>query len=149
MPRYEFRLATLRRLREIRRDELRGRLAEAYEAVHIVDERMAQLEQEQRHLLEARRRLLLGGRPDVNQLLAAQRYELNLAAQRQTLAGQREQLVAEAETRRLAVVEADRDVRTLDKLDEKQRRAFDQERQAAEVKILDEAAQRKWHREMP
>ena len=140
--RYTFRLETLRRLRSIRRNELRTRLAEAYEALRIVDERAAQLQQEQELVVDARRSLLLGGRLDVNQLIAAQRYELSLSSQRQTLATQREQLAAETESRRLALVEADRDVKALDKLDEKQRSAFEAVGRRAEAKVLDEVAQR-------
>lgn len=139
---YRFRLETLRRLRSIRRNELRSRLAEAYEALRIVDERSAALDAERQTALDARRKLLEAGRLDVNQMLAAQRYELGLAAQQQTLASQRERLVAETESRRLAVVEADSDVRTLDKLDDKQRAAFALVERIAENKTLDETAQR-------
>ena len=127
------------------RDELRARLGEAYDALRIVDERIEHLQNEQRDQIELRRRLLVGGRPDMNALLTAQRYEVTLIAQEKTLAGQRQQLVDEVEKRRLALVEADRELKSLEKLDAKQRKAFQDRQLAAEAKALDEVAQIQRH----
>ena len=59
---------------------------------------------------------------DVNRLLEAQRYELLLKAQSQELAKQAILLAAETERRRQMLVEADREVRVLELLDERHRR---------------------------
>ena len=56
---------------------------------------------------------------DVNGLLTSQRYQLALQAQFRTLAEQAAKLAEEVESRRNAVVEADREVRVLDKLEER------------------------------
>ena len=58
---------------------------------------------------------------DVNRLLEAQRYELLLKAQSQELAKQAMLLAAETERRRQMLVEADREVRVLELLDERHR----------------------------
>src|SRR5688572_26241999 len=121
MARFRFRLQTLRRLREIHRDEQRGRLATAYEAERILAEQRESLAAEGVALTQAQRQLMQHGSLDVNQLLAAQRYQLALEAQSRALAEQAAKLAEEVERRRLALVEADREVRVLDKLEERQR----------------------------
>jgi flagellar export protein FliJ len=84
------------------------------------------------------------GQLDVNQLLAAQRYRLSLEAQSTALAEQAAKVAEEVERRRQALVEADREVRVLDKLEERQRA---QHRAAADLaagKALDEIATMRW-----
>ena len=146
MPRFTFRLQTLRRLREIHRDEVRGRLAEAYEAEQILEERRRQVAHDIVVCAESRRRAMQSGALDVNQLLATQRYELFLQAEGRTLADQAALLAEEVENRRLAVVEADRQVRVLDKLEERRRREFVDAQSRKEAKQLDEVAVTGWAR---
>lgn len=144
MSRFRFRLQTLRRLREIHRDEQRARLATAYEAERILAEQREQVALEIVGLGEARRRLMQQSALDVNQLLASQRYQLTLEAHSRTLAEQAEKLAAEVERRRQAIVEADREVRILDKLEERQRRQHRDAAARAEAKTLDEVATTRW-----
>src|SRR5688572_28135019 len=144
MARFRFRLQTLRRLREIYRDEQRGRLATAFKAERILNERREQVASELVGLSEARRRLMQQGSLDVNQLLASQRYQLSLEAQIRTLAEQAEKLAVEVERRRQALVEADREVRVLDKLEDRQRRQHRDAIARAETKTLDEVATTRW-----
>jgi flagellar FliJ protein len=144
MARFRFRLETLRRLREIHRDEQRSRLATAYEAERILVEQRGALAAESAALAESQRRLMQQGALDVNQLLASQRYQLALEAQSRTLADQAAKLVEEVERRRLAVVEADREVRVLDKLEQRQRRQHREAAERAETKVLDEVAATRW-----
>ena len=140
MPRFRFRLETLRRLREIHRDEMRGRLAEAYAAEKILAEQRSKIDQELGEAAVIQRQLMSGGTLDVNQLLTTQRYQLLLEAQKRVLAEQAARLAVEAENRRLAVVEADRQVRVLDKLEDRKRREHDAARARAEMKQYDEIA---------
>lgn len=141
---FRFRLATLRRLREQHRDELRGRLAEAFQAERILEQQRQELDAETASLRDAQRRMVQNAHPDVNQLLAAERYALLLAGQRTTLAEQARQLAEEVERRRLAVVEADRQVKTLDKLADRKRAEYDLHLQRLDDKLMDEiAGQRK------
>ena len=144
MARFRFRLQTLRRLREIHRDEQRGRLAAAFEAERILTEQRTQLAAEAIALGDAQRHLMRQGVLDVNQLLSVQRYQLTLEAQARTLADQAARLSEEVERRRQSLVEADREVRVLDKLEERQRREHREAADRAETKVLDEVAATRW-----
>ena len=144
MARFNFRLQTLRRLREIHRDEQRGRLATAYEAERILAEQRNALIAETAALVESQRALMQQGALDVNQLLTAQRYQMALEAQIRTLADQAARLAEEVERRRQSLVEADREVRVLDKLEERKRQQHREASQRAETKVLDEVASTRW-----
>jgi flagellar export protein FliJ len=144
MARYRFRLQTLRRLREIARDELRVRLAEAYQAERILADQQSALEAERGELAELQRRMVAGGTVDVNRLLGAQRYQLLLEAQSRTLAEQAARLAEEVERRREALVAGDREVRVLDKLRERGERQHRRTAERAQAKQLDELASNRW-----
>ena len=144
MARFRFRLQTLRRLREIHRDEQRGRLATAFEAERILTEQRDQVDAERATLNASQREMMLQGRLDVNQLLATQRYSLTLEAHARTLADQAAKLSEEVERRRQTLVEADREVRVLDKLEERQRREHREAADRSETKVLDEVAATRW-----
>jgi len=144
MARFRFRLQTLRRLREIHRDEQRARLATAYEAERILAEQRASLVAESIGLADSQRGLMRQGALDVNQLLSYQRYQLALESQSRTLAEQAVKLAEEVERRRQTLVEADREVRVLDKLEERQRQQYREQAQRAETKVLDEVAATHW-----
>jgi flagellar FliJ protein len=148
MPRFRFRLQTLRRLRELTRDELRVRLAEAFQAEQILAEQRAAIAAEAAALVEARR-TMLDGAMDVTRLLESQRYQLALEAQSRVLAEQAMRLTEEVEVRRQAVVEADREVRVLDKLRERRLAQHRHAEQAAEAKRLDEIAATRWEATQP
>jgi flagellar export protein FliJ len=140
MPKYKFRLATLQKLREARRNQERTALAEAFRAEQILAERRAMLSEEQTSLRNMQREAVAQRYLNVNQLLEAQRYELVLKTREQELAQQKELLAVETERRRQAVVEADREVRVLELLDERHRRQHQREQARQEIKQLDEAA---------
>ena len=76
------------------------------------------------------------------QLLETQRYQSVLRAQESTMQGQARLLATEVERRRQAIVEANREVRVLDNLEERQLSAHRQKLLQAEVKELDEIASR-------
>lgn len=144
MAKYTFRLNTLQKVREIHRDQQRSSLAEAFRAEQVLAESRAQLVVEERELRELQRSATDGQYLDVNRLLEAQRYELLLKAQSQELAKQAVLLAAESERRRQTLVEADREVRVLEMLDERHRDAHNRDEQRAETKRLDEAANVRW-----
>ena len=144
MAKYKFRLETLQKVREAQRDLQRASLAEAFRAEQVLAENQAQLVAEERELRELQRSATDGKYLDVNRLLEAQRYELLLKAQGEELAKQAILLAAEAERRRQTLVEADREVRVLELLDERHRRAHDREEQRAETKRLDDVATVRW-----
>jgi flagellar FliJ protein len=144
MARFNFRLQTLRRLREIHRDEQRGRLATAYEAERILAEQRKAVVAETTALVDSRRQLMQQGSLDVTQLLTAQRYQLALEAQNRKLADQAAKLAEEVERRRQSLVEADREVRVLDKLEQRKRQQHREASQRAETKVLDDVATTRW-----
>jgi flagellar FliJ protein len=137
---FRFRLSTLLRLRTAERDERRADLAKALQAEAILREQQQRLTAEQGQLVERSRQLKAPGAADVDALLHAHRYELVLAARRRQLAGQLEQVQAEIERRRQALVEADRQVRVLEKLRERQQTAYAAVQTRHEIKQYDEMA---------
>ena len=147
MATYTFRLNTLQKVREAHRDQQRASLADAFRAEQVLAENRAQLVAEERELRELQRSAIDGKYLDVNRLLEAQRYELLLKAQSQELAKQAILLAAETERRRQTLVEADREVRVLELLDERHHRAHDIDEQRAETKRLDDVATVRWRLE--
>jgi flagellar export protein FliJ len=137
---FHFRLETLLRLRLAERDQRRADLAKAIRAEQMLrgeDEALVR----QQSLAAARgRQLKSPGAADVDSLLQTHRFEVVLASQRRLLATQIAQVQAEAERRRLALVEADRQVRVLEKVRERQAAAYRKEAERREIKQFDETA---------
>jgi flagellar FliJ protein len=144
MAKYKFRLETLQKVREAHRDQQRSALAEAFRAEQVLAENRAQLAAEEIELRQLKRSASDERYLDVNRLLEAQRYELLLRAQAQELEKQAVLLAAETERRRHVLVEADREVRVLELLNERYRRAHYREAERKETKLLDEAATVRW-----
>jgi flagellar export protein FliJ len=142
MAKFQFRLATLQKLREANRDQLRASLAEAYQAQQLLSEQMRAVENEQIQLAASRRSCLQNATLDVNQLLNAQRYAAVLKGQLTTMQQQSELLAQEVEKRRQALVGADQQVRVLEKLHDRQRSLHQAEKDKAETKWMDEIAGR-------
>jgi flagellar protein FliJ len=140
MAKFKFRLAKLLRLREAQRDERRGELAEAYRADEIMEARQREVESGLAELAQMCRRAAAPGPVDVDRLVETQRFEIVLRAQRLYLSQQRETLSAEIERRRGQLVEANREVRVLEKLEDRLRLRHEDEQQRREMKALDETA---------
>lgn len=141
MSKFHFRLATLLRLRESVRDERRQQLAQAYEADDRLRREDESVAAELAALLDWARCTAEPGAVDVDRLLDVQRFELVLRAQRQQLAQQRSLIQAEIERRRQALVEANREVQSLEKLREHQQQRHRDEENRRDVRRLDEVAQ--------
>jgi len=143
MTQFRFRLQSLLKLRMAERDSRREELANAYRADQVLEQRQAALEQE---IAEAQRQAKEHAAPGtihVDRLLNAHRYELVLQAQHQQLARQRQLIAAEIDRRRQALVEADREVRVLEKLREKHAAEYAYREQRADTNQLDEIALRR------
>jgi flagellar export protein FliJ len=149
MSNYKFRLETLRKVRQARRDERRLALAEAFRADELLTERQAEVAVEKTQLRALQQSAAKGQFLDLNRLLEAQRYELVLRARDQEIANQRTLLETETERRRQALVEADRDARALDLLDERQRGEHKRHSLRIETKQLDEIAVQRHIRQSP
>jgi len=145
---FTFRLATLLRLREAARDERRSELAEAYRIDDLLKRQGDGLAEEMGRLRVQCRMAAGPGPVDVDRLVEAHRYELALRAHGQRVARQREAVAGEIGRRQQALVEANRDVRVLQKLRERQARRFRTEQDRREIKQLDEVAVQRAAREV-
>ena len=143
MPPYRFRLATLLRLREGDRDQRRAQLAEAYQAEDKLRQQIVEIDRQLADLRHDYSAQAAPGTVLVDRLVSTQRYELVLMSQKQTQQKQAQLLAAEVERRRLLLVEADREVRVLEKLRERQQERHRADEARQETKLLDEVALRK------
>lgn len=140
MARFQFRLATLQRLREAVRDERRAQLAEVFRLADALAEQKRQVAENLHEI--ARSRAVASGVVDVEKLLAATRYEAVLLVEKAQLQRQADAVAVEIEKRREALVAADREVRTLEKLREAQQARHHAEQEKKSFKLLDEMALR-------
>lgn len=140
MANYRFRLEPVRRLREARRDELRGQLADAYRAAEVITEQRRKVLAELAGVRSRQQQLAREQNLSVNRIVEHQRYELILESQSKDLAEKLKLVEQEVDRRRNLVADADREVRTLDKLEERQRTAHRLGEQRADAKLMDEIA---------
>jgi len=142
LARFEFRLATLLKLRRAQRDRCRQSLAEAQRAQEVLRAQSGELD---RQLVALRAEVEAATRPGplhVDRLLESQRYELIVQAQQQQLAEKCQVLKTELERRRVVLVEADRQVKVLEKLEQRQSERHHAEGQRRLWRELDEIAAR-------
>ena len=140
-------LRNLKRLREEARDRCRLALAEAYDARTLLEQRCQLLEREYR-TWQANRRQAARGSVDVDHLAAVNRHQFNLRAQQAYFDENRRKLETEIARRQAALVEADRALRTVERLIERREEAFQRaEARRAERQADDQATTRWWHRE--
>ncbi len=145
---FTFRLASLLRLRASRRDECRAALAEAYRVDEVLARQLEGLDRELDALRKFCRLKVSPGAVDVDRLVEAQRYELVARAQQRQIAQQRQTVAAEIERRRQALVEADREVRILEKLRQRQAEEHRREEERREARRLDEVATQQAFRQL-
>lgn len=146
---FKFRLQTLWKLRVVERDERQRRLSEAHQAEDVLRARAVEIDAELAASEQALRAASQPGAINVDQLLDSQRYELLLSARRADLRTQQGRLAAEIERRRQALVEADRDVKVLEKLREKRLDEHRRVEARLEIKRLDEVGQNRPRQEHP
>ena len=115
----------------------------AYQAEQMLSEQIQQLAQEELQLRKRTQLEVSPGAVNVDTLLTAQRYGAVLKARAGLLDQQREKLQQEIDRRRQALVEADREVRALEKLRERQQQEHLAHEARIEIKDLDEVAQRR------
>ena len=148
MPEFKFRLESLLNLRDAERQRRRLALAEAFHAESLLHQQADQLSQQIKEMSKQAQVTASPGRVDVDQLLSAHRYRLLLESQAKTLQQKEAQLSGEIERRRQSLVEADRDVRVLEKLKERKLEEHHAAELQQEVKQLDEVAIQRWRRRM-
>jgi flagellar protein FliJ len=144
MAKYSFRLESVKKVRQWARDQRRAALADAFRAAEILSEKQNELMQEETALRALKRSATAERYLDVSRLVDVQRYELLLKARRDELTKQDKLLSVEIERRRQQLVEADRDVRVMELLDERHRREHGRKQARIETKLLDESAMLQW-----
>ncbi len=137
---FRFRLATLLRLRLAERDERRSDLAKAIAAAEILHGQQQALQAEREENVAALRQMASPGGGNVDRLLHGHRHAAVLKARVGQLASQQAQIEREIERRRQLVVEADRQVRVLEKLSARQQAEHRRQSDKVEARRLDEVA---------
>jgi flagellar protein FliJ len=137
---FRFRLSSLLRLRENVRDEYRQKLVDAQRAEDIIHARINALN---RVLTDLHGQSEIASRPgaiDVDRLLDTDRYKMTVTAQLQMALNQQIAATAEVELCRQALVEADREVKMLEKLRKQQAVWHQLDENRRQIKQLDETA---------
>jgi flagellar export protein FliJ len=137
---YKFRLKAVEKLRTVRRDQSRAALADAFRAEQVLAENLASVAKEQVELRELQRAATSGQYVDVSRLVDVQQYEIVLRARQQEMTRQESLLNIETERRRLALVEAEREMRVIELLDKRQRLEHERVERRKDTKHLDEIA---------
>ena len=143
MTKFQFRPAALLRIRESVRDQRRAELAEAQRNEATLLDRLKQVNAEQRRVETECRRAAAPGLVKVSHLAEAKRYAAVLRERESELLERRQTISREIEERRQALVEADREVRTLEKLRESQLETFQLQENRQAARLLDETALQK------
>jgi len=142
MPRFEFRLQAVLDLRRQQREQRRAQLAAAIDLERQVEQRRRGLEAELDRQRQWVRAGTLPGAIDVERLRIAGQYESSLRAQLEHVAASFEAAAAEIENCQQALATADGEVRTLEKLRDRQRADFQRGRASAQARQMDELASR-------
>ena len=140
MARFQFRLKALLAVRKATRDERSVELANAQAEASQLKERRVVFERELGSQQELIRAETSPGRIEIDSLVTAHRYDLVLRQELSVLSEQEHMLSVEIERRREALVAADREVRVLEKLCERQHDQFREQQALVEMKQLDEVA---------
>jgi flagellar export protein FliJ len=142
MAQFRYRLATLLRLREATRDEKRTQLADAQRAARILEDQISEIDAEFSDSRQQSQDATRPGSINVDHLIHVHRYERVLQAQRAAIVSQLKLVTAEIDKRRLALVEADRQVQVLEKLRDRQQAEFAHAENQRDQKLMDEIAAR-------
>ena len=140
---FVFRLQSVLKLREAERDRRREALSKAYRAEQVLNGQIQGLRGHIKHLRQMVRKDGLVGEVHVDRLLGAQRYELLLKAQIEQLEERKTVIAEEIRRRRESLIQADRDVRMIEKLRERKLQEYQQQQLKREQHLLDEIGQRR------
>lgn len=137
---FEFRLQSVLRLREHQREQRQMELANAYKRLREIQTSQSSVHREIQELVLHMRSHNNKENVDVDRLLDGHRYQLALKARLAEIAQAMGEASDEVERCRRNLIEADRQVKVLEKLHEKQLDEHRQRLAREETKQLDEAA---------
>lgn len=148
MKKFRSRFAALERLYEQARNEAQKRLADARQALAILDQRIAENTQE-RQTLRGNLHPHLVGMVSVDRLLDQGRYDLQIDVNLRELTVQRGQIEEEIARRQQRLLLAEQEYRKFSKLVEIERTQYDAEVRRLEQAAMDELASiRSTHKEL-
>ncbi len=139
---FQFQFQKLLELRRNARDLCRDELAQACQAERLLRDEMEGIAAEQVQVQKSIRKASQPGSVPIDQLIGAHRYQLALAAQLRTLEHRSAQLAIQIECSRERLSEAQRQLRVIERLFEKQKTRHQQKIAAQERRHLDEVALR-------
>ena len=138
MRKYDFRYRALLRLRVSRRERCRTILAGLLSDDQVLSARQKSVDTQRLLQLDELRSLAATGTVDVDRTISRRYYAARLTGELQTLERTRLLVAKQLEQCRQALSFADREVRVLERLDEKQRAEFLYEQNRREIRELDE-----------
>ena len=136
-----FRLETLLKRRRLARNQRQTEVARAQQTKGVLEEQMMQLKTEFEETHQHVRQNAGPGEVDIEAVLAANQQQMILKAEQSLVDERRQQLQIEIECRTEALSVADRDVKTLEKLQEKQYEKYRREQIKRNQRQIDEIAQ--------
>jgi flagellar FliJ protein len=119
---FQFRFASIVKLRQEQRDQAGAAVGQAHQAIHRIEEQLAAIEL-QRQALRDSSAVARVGSISVDSLLASGRYDLHLQADAEALQATRSMLAQELQRRQLALAAAEAEVKRFERLEEKDRSA--------------------------
>jgi flagellar export protein FliJ len=139
MPQAHLRLDKVHHIRQNAREQRRIELLEAQQAEDQVAAQVVALQSDLRSLRGHLQSATTPGQLNLDDLRHAQRYERSLRGELESAQSRCEALSAEVERRRHSLVEADREVKVLDRWQEKQQVQFRIDQARREAKHDDQA----------
>lgn len=136
---FRFRLTTLVRLRQAARDERRQELAIVQQLEQSVSDRIAGLDSEMAGLRSRSAAAGKSGSIDIDRLRETVQYQSLLATKRQAAKEELDHCSARVDRLRRSLVEADRELKSLEKLQARQRDRQRRLQDTLELRQLDEA----------
>ncbi|PQO29913.1 flagellar export protein FliJ [Blastopirellula marina] len=140
MAKFRFRLETYLRLKIAARDQCRAELAEVLRAEEQLKQQQVEIEEEIEDQHAYVRQATQSGNINLDLVTAAQRQVIFLKAAGQEKQMLMKQLIPHIQQRRQALIDADHEVRTLEKLKEQKQEQHLQREAALEAKQMDEIA---------
>ncbi|MDR0869768.1 MAG: flagellar export protein FliJ [Planctomycetaceae bacterium] len=138
---FSFRLEPLITIRDNVLKKKQGELAKAYEARRIVETKRTEIDSALKSVLENGRTMIQPGKAvNVDFLLGLRRQEMYLLADRNDCDEKIRILDEEIERRRQIVIEANKELKTVEKLKEKKREIYNAEQTRRETVEMDEVA---------
>jgi flagellar export protein FliJ len=128
------------RLRRTARDERRQQLAVAQGLEQSIYDRIIRLDGELANLRRRSAEASKSGAIDIDRLREAARYQSLLASQRRSAQQEREDCSAHVNRLRESLIEADRELKSLEKLQSRLQERHRQSQRKHELRQLDEAA---------